>query len=108
MAEIQNNFGKYIKTGLGIVSIAVAVTAIVNAWDIYKHYVFKPKVKIIEVDYKNGRAIIEVNGKRHKLLYGSPFYVGDYWSVQMKTKENDKINRIELLKQGNVKEYLTT
>jgi len=108
MAEIQNNFGKYIKTGLGIVSIAVAVTAIVNAWDIYKHYVFKPKVKIIEVDYKNGRTIIEVNGKRHKLLYGSPFYVGDYWSVQMKTQENDKINRIELLKQGNVKEYLTT
>jgi hypothetical protein len=108
MAEIQNNFGKYIKTGLGVVSIAVAVTAIVNAWDIYKHYVFKPKVKIIEVDYKNGRAIIEVNGKRHKLLYGSPFYVGDYWSVQMKTQENDKINRIELLKQGNVKEYLTT
>ena len=108
MAEIQNNFGKYIKTGLGIVSIAVAVTAIVNAWDIYKHYVFKPKVKIIEVDYKNGRAIIEVNGKRHKLLYGSPFYVGDYWSVQMKTQENDKINRIELLKQGNVKQYLTT
>jgi hypothetical protein len=108
MAEIQNNFGKYIKTGLGVVSIAVAVTAIVNAWDIYKHYVFKPKVKIIDVDYKNGRAIIEVNGTRHKLLYGSPFYVGDYWSVQMKTKENDKINRIELLKQGNVKEYLTT
>jgi hypothetical protein len=108
MAEMQNNFGKYIKTGLGIVSIAVAVTAIVNAWDIYKHYVFKPKVKIIDVDYKNGRAIIEVNGTRHKLLYGSPFYVGDYWSVQMKTKENDKINRIELLKQGNVKEYLTT
>jgi hypothetical protein len=108
MAEIQKNFGKYIKTGLGVVSIAVAVTAIVNAWDIYKHYVFKPKVKIIDVDYKNGRAIIEVNGTRHKLLYGSPFYVGDYWSVQMKTKENDKINRIELLKQGNVKEYLTT
>jgi len=108
MAEIQKNFGKYIKTGLGIVSIAVAVTAIVNAWDIYKHYVFKPKVKIIDVDYKNGRAIIEVNGVQHKLLYGSPFYVGDYWSVQMKTKENDKINRIELLKQGNVKQYLTT
>jgi hypothetical protein len=34
MAELQNNMSKYIKSGLGIVSVAVAITAIVNAWDI--------------------------------------------------------------------------
>lgn len=107
MAYSKQDFEKYVKIGLSGVSIAIAVVALFNAWDVYKHYIFVPKVKVIEVDYKNGRAIIEVDGKRHKLLYGSPFYVGDYWSVQIKTMEQDKINRIELLKQGNVKEYLT-
>jgi hypothetical protein len=104
-SEIKTNVERNLKFVLGAVSYIVAVNAILTAYDLWKKYGKKPKVSVIEADYNNGRAIIDVNGVQHKLLIGSPFYVGDYWSVQMKT---DKINRIELLKQGNVKEYLTT
>ena len=103
--DVKGNVEKNLKFLLGAVSYIVAVNAILTAYYLWKKYGKKPNVKVIEADYKNGRAIINVNGKQHKLLLGSPFYVADYWSVQMKT---DKINRIELLKQGNVKEYLTT
>lgn len=103
--EIKNNIERNLKFALGAVSYIVAINAVLTAYDLWKKYGKKPNVKVIEADYQNGRAIIDVNGVQHKLLVGSPFYVGDYWSVQMKT---DKINRIELLKQGNVKEYLTT
>ena len=103
--DVKSNVEKNLKFVLGAVSYIVAINAILTAYDLWKKYGKKPKVKVIEADYKNGRAIIDVNGVQHKLLIGSPFYVGDYWSVQMKT---DKINRVELLKQGNVIEYLTT
>lgn len=103
--NIKENLKETLKFGLGFVAYAVAINAFLTTFDLYKKYGNKPKVKVLEADYKNGRAIIEINGKQHKLLLGSPFYADDYWSVQMKT---DKINRIELLKQGNVKEYLTT
>lgn len=104
--DIKSNFNKNIKVFLKLVLVATSLNAIAQAISLYKLYVRHPKVKLISVDYRKGHAVIEVNGKVVEIYYGSPFYIGDYWSIQMKTMENDKIDRIEVLKQGNVIDYI--
>jgi hypothetical protein len=104
--ELKSNFNKNIKLFLKLVLIASSVNAVAQAYNLWKLYGRHPKVKLISVDYRKGEATIEVNGKTVQIYYGSPFYIGDYWSVQMKTMEADKIDRIEVLKQGNVIDYI--
>lgn len=104
--DIKSNFNKNVKLFFKLVLFATAVNAIAQAYGLWKLYGRHPKIKLINVDYRKGEAEVEVDGKYVKIYYGSPFYIGDYWSIQMKTMENDKIDRIEVLKQGNVIDYI--
>jgi hypothetical protein len=104
--DLKSNFNKNIKLFLKLVLVASSINAVAQAYSLWKLYGRHPKVKLISVDYRKGHAIIEVNGKNMEIYYGSPFYIGDYWSIQMKTMETDKIDRIEVLKQGNVIDYI--
>ena len=105
--NLKGNFNRNIKFVAKLVLIASSITALAQAFNLYKLYGRHPKVKLVNVDYRKGEATIEVDGKTVKIYYGSPFYIGDYWSVQMKTMEADKIDRIEVLKQGSVIDYIT-
>ena len=106
------SFEKESKLVLKIVAFATVITALSGAYFFLVNNVWKPNVVVLQADFDNGFAtlelpfenIIEINGTSEFLV------VGD-WGVKFGTKIIDgKISyeNIQLLRKGLVVEYLDT
>jgi hypothetical protein len=108
----NTSFEKESKLVLKIVAFATVITALSGAYFFLVNNVWKPNVVVLQADFDNGFAtlelpfenIIEINGTSEFLV------VGD-WGVKFGTKIIDgKISyeNIQLLRKGLVVEYLDT
>lgn len=98
------------KIVLKVVAFATVITALAGAYFFLVNYVWKPKVIVLDADFKNGFAtlelpfgnIIEINGS-------SEFLVNGDWGVKFGTTIRDgkqTYENIQLLRKGLVVEYL--
>lgn len=97
-------------------TIAIIITsglAIAGGYSFYKSNIWKPKVKISSVDFDNGQAHLNING-RNMILYGnSVLNAGSVWGVRFGTNGDSNTNlsfydNIELIKNDMVYEILKT
>ena len=94
-----------------ITTIAVAVSAIGGAVA-YVYSQIRPSIQVNSVDYDKGIANITVKGKQKILYANSTLDCGNSWGIRFGTLVNQAgvpvINRLELVKNGNVVETLKT
>ena len=100
------------KLVLKVVATATVITALAGAYYFFVNNVWKPKVKVLSVDFDNGFATVEMPFGRKVDIYGdSQFLIGGDWGVKFGTvikKGKVSYENLQLLKHGLVKEYLDT
>lgn len=106
------SFQKESKFVLKVVAIATVITALAGAYYFFVNNVWKPKVKVLSVDFDNGFATVEMPFGRKVDIYGdSQFLIGGEWGVKFGTvNKSGKVSyeNLQLLKHGLVEEYLDT
>ena len=106
------SFQKESKFVLKVVAIATVITALAGAYYFFVNNVWKPKVKVLSVDFDNGFATVEMPFGRKVDIYGdSQFLIGGEWGVKFGTvNKGGKVSyeNLQLLKHGLVEEYLDT
>jgi hypothetical protein len=97
---------------LKVVAVATVITALAGAYYFFVNNVWKPKVKVLSVDFDNGFATIEMPfGKKVEIYGDSQFLIGGDWGVKFGTvNKGGKVSyeNIQLLKRNLVEEYLDT
>jgi hypothetical protein len=97
---------------LKVVAVATVITALAGAYYFFVNNVWKPKVKVLSVDFDNGFATIEMPfGKKVDIYGDSQFLIGGDWGVKFGTvNKGGKVSyeNIQLLKRNLVEEYLDT
>lgn len=87
-------------------SIGAAVLGIISVYSFYMNNVWQPQVFVKSVDYKNGIADIEVNGKPFVLRGDSPFLIKFDWGIKFgftfRPDGKRVYDRIEVLKRNMV------
>lgn len=100
------------KLVLKVVAVATVITALAGAYYFFLNNVWKPKVKVLSVDFDNGFATLELPFGRQVDIYGdSQFLISGDWGVRFGTViKSGKVSyeNIQLLKHGLVDEYLDT
>jgi hypothetical protein len=105
-------FQKESKLILKVVAVASVITALAGAYYFFVNNVWKPKVKVLSVDFDNGFATVEMPFGRKVDIYGdSQFLIGGDWGVKFGTVNKagkTSYENLQLLKKGLVEEYLDT
>jgi hypothetical protein len=95
---------------LKIASVGAAVLGIVSVYSFYKNNIWKPKVNVKKVDFKNGIAELDINGKPFILKGDSSFLIAFDWGIKFGTtyKPNGVrvYDRIEILKRNLVQKIV--
>ena len=106
------SFEKESKLVLKVVAVASVITALAGAYYFFVNNVWKPKVKVLSVDFDNGFATVEMPFGRKVDIYGdSQFLIGGDWGVKFGTINkggSTSYENLQLLKKGLVEEYLDT
>jgi hypothetical protein len=112
MALDPKAFEKEIEIVLKVVAVATIITALGGAYYFFVNNIWKPKVKVLSVDFDNGFATIEMPfGKKVDIYGDSQFLIGGEWGVKFGTiNKGGKVSyeNIQLLKRNLVEEYLDT
>ena len=91
---------------LKVASVGAAVLGVVAVYSFYKNNIWQPRVYVKSVDFKNGVAELEVNGKPFILRGDSSFLIAFDWGIKFGTtyKSNGVrvYDRIEILKRNLV------
>lgn len=103
---------KHVKLLTTVAIIITSALAIAGGYSFYKSNIWKPKIVINSVDFDNGKAHLNING-RDIVLYGnSVLNAGSVWGVRFGTNGNDNnssyYDNIELIKNDMVYEILKT
>lgn len=112
--KIQSYIGKYDSHVRLLSTIAIVITsglAIAGGYSFYKSNIWKPKVLIKDVDFDNGEANLNINGRNIMLRGNSVLNAGGVWGVRFGTNGVDQTNyyeSIELIKNDMVYEILKT
>ena len=106
------SFEKETKLVLKVVAVATIITALAGAYYFFVNNVWKPKIKIVSVDFTNGFATVEMPfGKKVDIYGDSQFVIGGDWGIKFGTiNKSGKVSyeNLQLLKRGLVVEYLDT
>jgi hypothetical protein len=92
-----------------IAIIAAAIVTIANIYPFILNTFWKPKVQVLSVDFLNGIAKVNINGKEKTLYENSTLAAGASWGVRFgKDGKTDKdANRIELIKNDLVVDIIS-
>jgi hypothetical protein len=108
----NTSFQRESKLILKVVAVASVITALAGGYYFFVNNVWKPKVKVLSVDFTNGFATVEMPFGRKVDIYGdSQFLIGGDWGVKFGTVNKGgktSYENLQLLKKGLVEEYLDT
>ncbi len=81
-----------------IVGFVTIATVLAGAWYFYKTSIWKPKIKVISVDYVKGVATLDVNGIKKTLYKNQTLAVGGDYGVRFNGKVEGETSWLELYK----------
>ena len=90
---------------LKFAGISAALLGVVAVYNFYRNNIWQPKVFVKDVDYKNGVANLEINGKPFVLKGDSSYLIGADWGIKFgfTQKSTGRVyDRIEILKRNMV------
>lgn len=95
---------------LKVASVGAALLGIVAVYSFYKNNIWKPKVNVKKVDFANGIAELEVNGKPFILRGDSSYLIAFDWGIKfgftVKANGQRVYDRIEILKRNMVQKVV--
>jgi len=95
---------------LKVASVGAALLGIVAVYSFYKNNIWKPKVNVKKVDFPNGIAELEVNGKPFILRGDSSYLIAFDWGIKfgytVKSNGQRVYDRIEILKRNMVQKVV--
>jgi len=95
---------------LKVASVGAALLGIVAVYSFYKNNIWKPKVNVKKVDFSNGIAELEVNGKPFILRGDSSYLIAFDWGIKfgytVKSNGQRVYDRIEILKRNMVQKVV--
>lgn len=100
------------KTSDVIIKIAAfvgAVTVIGGAYTYYLNNIWKPKVEVDSIDFRNGLANVRVGNTEYTIYGDATFLINNFgdWGIRFGTSKNTSgYDRLELTKKNMVVEYL--
>jgi hypothetical protein len=107
---IDIKFGKTSQVLLKVAALSTATLAVIGVYTFYRNNIWHPKVDVLDVDFKNGIARLNVNGKPFTLKGDSQYLVAANYGVKFGYTylENGKrvYDRIEILKNGLVQSVI--
>jgi hypothetical protein len=112
MLDVQNVKVRLTKTNEIIIKAAAiigAITVIAGGYTFYLNNIWKPKVEVVSVDFKQGILEFKFQGKTVQVFGDSNYYLAGDWSIQLGSTNlsgENNYDRIQLLKKGMVVEYL--
>lgn len=93
-----------------VAGIGAAVLGIVSIYGFYKNNIWKPKVNVKKVDFQNGIAELELNGKPFILRGDSAYLIAFDWGIKfgftVKSNGQRVYDRIEILKRNMVQKVV--
>ena len=96
-------YSKQTDTIIKIASAIAALIVIYGVFEKYKQNIWKPDVKVLEADYDKSFARVQSGNKIYELFGDDVVAIKYGWGV----KVGHDNNRIELVKNGQVVDYLT-
>jgi len=90
-------------------AIVGAITVIAGGYTFYINNIWKPNVKVTDVNFEQGMLQFTFAGKTYEIFGDTNFYLGGDWSVKLGNINLDsgsKYDTIQLSKRGMVVEYL--
>ena len=91
---------------LKVAAISAAVIALFNAYSFYKNNLWHPKIIVETVDFANGTANVNINGRPFILKGDSSYLISYDWGIRLGYTFNGngqrKYDRIEILKRNMV------
>ena len=94
---------------LRVAAVIAALTAIGGGYVFYQTYLYRPTVTVQSADFTNGTATLQVGSLQILLVGDATYSINGQWGVRFGSKiVNGKnvYDRIELVRQGMVYEYL--
>jgi hypothetical protein len=95
---------------LKVASVGAALLGIVAVYSFYKNNIWKPKVNVKKVDFPNGIAELELNGKPFILRGDSSYLIAFDWGIKfgftVKANGQRVYDRIEILKRNMVQKVV--
>ena len=112
LIEPVKSFQKQSELVLKVVAFATVITALSGAYYFFVNNVWKPKVTVLNADFDNGFATVQLPfGKKVDIYGDSQFLIGGDWGIKFGTINKagkTSYENIQLLKHGLVVEYLDT
>lgn len=91
-------------------SVGAAILGVVAVYTFYKNNIWHPKIEVKDVDFKNGIANLEINGRPFVLRGDSSYLIAFDWGVKFgftPTPDGKRVyDRIEVLKRGMVHQVI--
>ena len=91
-------------------SVGAAILGVVAVYTFYKNNIWHPKIEVKDVDFKNGVANLEINGRPFVLRGDSSYLIAFDWGVKFgftPTADGKRVyDRIEVLKRGMVHQVI--
>jgi hypothetical protein len=109
LSSIKLKLSKTTNVLLSIAGVVGAVTIIAGGYTWYLNTIWKPTVKVIEVDFENGKAKLEFRGKTIDLEGDAVYWLRADWGIKfgnIVSSGKSKYDRLELLKNKMVVEYI--
>lgn len=107
----NSNINKAKNLLLKTATISVAAIAVFNLYVFYRNNIWKPEVKVIDVDFEKGVANLLIDGRKFILRGDSAYLISFDWSIKFGTiytgEKRSGYDRIELLKRNSVKKIIT-
>lgn len=107
---VKLKLGKTSEVVLKVAGIIGAITVIAGGYTFYLNNIWKPTVKVLDVDYAGGVAELQYGNTVIVLTGDATYLIGGDWGVRFgSTHINGQTiyNRIELTKKGMVYEYVS-
>ena len=106
---LKTTFSKTTSTLLKVAAISTALLGIFGIWSFYKNDIWKPTIIIKDVDFVNGIANLNIDGKDFVLRGDSAYLIAYNWGIRFGYTYNNNsrsYDRIELTKNGMVKQVI--
>lgn len=98
MSDVLQKVETGVKPLAKLAAIFSTLAALGVAYWFYMDNIYRPKAKVISVDYDKGIAQLDMAGVTHTLYAGSQIAAGGHWAVRFAGKGDDQYDRVELVK----------
>ena len=94
-----------------VAAVIAAITAIGGGYSFFEKYLYKPTIRVVSIDFKNGVAVINWKGNNITIEGDATYSLNGQWGVRFGIKYVNGVavyDRLDLVREGMVYKYLSS